>query len=129
VSVARAPEGASPTSASQRPAQVFDDLRCFVTVSRKDETDARMRQVLVTVDEHPSRTLMFGDAFTLELEPGAHLLKANNTLFWKRVPFALEPGEHLEFVAINQPGRMALGFLTLMGVAPLYLKLEKRSVT
>ena len=100
-----------------------------MTVSRKDESDARMRQVVVTVDGHPPRTLMFGDSFTLEVEPGVHLLKANNTLFWKRVSFALEPGEHLEFVAINQPGRMALGFLTLMGVAPLYLKLEKRSVT
>jgi hypothetical protein len=70
---------------------------------------------------------MFGEAFTLEVPPGQHVLKANNTLFWKRLPFTLEPGEHLEFVAINHPGRLALGFLTLMGVAPLYLKIETRS--
>ena len=124
----RAPDGGSPTTASVTPADDTENLRCFVTLSRTHESDARMRQIIVTLDAEPPRTLMFGETVTLEVQPGQHLLKANNTLFWKRVPFAVEPGEHLEFVTINHPGRMALGFLTLMGVAPLYLKIEKRSV-
>jgi hypothetical protein len=110
------------------PDEVTEDLRCFVTVSRKHESDARTRQVVVTLDGERPRSLMFGDGFTVEVQPGQHLLRANNTLFWKRVPFAIEPGEHLEFITINHPGRLTLGFLTILGVAPLYLKIEKRSV-
>ena len=121
----RAPVGGLPAPAPVSPAEATEDVRCFVTLSRTHESDARLRQIIVTLDAEPQRTLMFGETFTVEVQPGQHLLKVNNTLFWKRVPFALEPGEHLEFVTINHPGRMALGFLTLMGVAPLYLKIEK----
>ena len=124
----RAPDGGSPATASVTAADGTGDPRCFVTLSRTHESDARTRQIIVTLDAGPPRNLMFGETVTLEVRPGQHLLKANNTLFWKRVPFAVEPGEHLEFVTINHPGRMTLGFLTLMGVAPLYLKIEKRSV-
>ena len=124
----RAPVGGLSATASAPSAGDTRDLRCFVTLSRTHESDARLRQIIVTLDAEPPRTLMFGETFTVEVQPGRHLLKVNNTLFWKRVPFAVEPGEHLEFVTINHPGRMALGFLTLMGVAPLYLTIEKRSV-
>jgi hypothetical protein len=120
--------GAATTSAPTEPASVTEDLRCFVTISRRHDADARTRQVIVTLDERPPQTLMFGDAFTLEVHAGEHVLRANNTLFWKKVVFALEPGEHLEFVIINKPGRLTLGFLALLGVSPLYLTIEKRTV-
>ena len=87
-----------------------------------------MRQVIVSLDGQAPQTLMFGDGFTLEVQAGHHLLKANNTLFWKKVTFVLEPGEHLEFVMINKSGRLTLGFLAILGVSPLYLAIEKRTV-
>jgi hypothetical protein len=87
-----------------------------------------MRQVVASLDALPARTLMFGDEVTEEVPPGRHILRANNTLFWRKVPFALEPGEHLEFVMINKPGRLTLGFLAILGVSPLYLTIEKRTV-
>jgi len=104
------------------------DLRCHVTLSREHQADAGQRQVLVRLDEGPTSALMFGDRITVEVGPGSHTLRANNTLFWKRVPFAIEPGEHLEFTLINRAGRLTLGFLAVMGVAPLYLDIERRSV-
>jgi hypothetical protein len=104
------------------------DLRCHVTFSRQHQADARQRQVLVRLDEGPTSALMFGDRITVEVDPGSHTLRANNTLFWKRVPFTIEPGEHLEFTLINRAGRLTLGFLAVMGVAPLYLDIERRSV-
>jgi len=128
VTVARGPIGASPTSASIDLDRVSEDLRCFVTISRKHESDARTRQIVVSLDGQPGQTLMFGDGFTVEVPAGQHLLKANNTLFWKKVAFAVEPGEHLEFVMINKPGRLTLGFLAILGVSPLYLKIEKRTL-
>jgi hypothetical protein len=44
----------------------------------------------------PAQTLMFGEAVTLEIKPGTHKLRANNTLFWKSARFNVEPGEHIE---------------------------------
>lgn len=106
----------------------MEDLRCFVTMSRRHETDVRQRQILARIDDDPESTLMFGDVVTCEVQPGTHLLRANNTLFWKRLKFGIEPGEHLEFRLINRSGRFTLGLLAVLGVAPLFLKIERRSI-
>jgi hypothetical protein len=116
-----------PTSAPALP-DLDADLRCLVTISRRDTRDAQQRQVLARIDDGPVSTLMFGDAVTCEVQPGAHLLRANNTLFWKRLRFSIEPGEHLELKLINYAGRLSIGFLAILGVAPLYLKIECRSL-
>lgn len=110
------------------PAATELDLRPLVTISREHAQDAQQRQVLVRIDDGGTSTLMFGDRITVEVTPGSHVLRANNTLFWKRVPFTIEPGEHLEFTLINRAGRLTLGFLAVIGVAPLYLDIERRSV-
>jgi hypothetical protein len=116
---ARAPERVEPET---------NDLRTFVTISRQHDDDVRQRQVIVRIDGGPTATLMFGQTVTFEVKPGLHVLRANNTLFWKKVRFAVEPGEHLEFVLVNRAGRLTIGFLALMGVAPLYLTIERRSL-
>jgi hypothetical protein len=97
-----------------------------VTISRADGRDVRHRQIYARVDEMATHTLLFGDAVTVDLAPGEHRLKANNTLFWKTVPFAVQPGEHLEFVLINRAPRGTMGFLALFGAAPLVLTIERR---
>ena len=117
-----------PAKAPDDPSDLLDELRCLVTVSRDHRADAQQRQVLARIDDGPVSTLMFGERFVVEVKPGEHLLRANNTLFWKRVTFTIEPGEHLEFQLINQAGRFTLSLLVLLGVAPLYLRIERRSV-
>lgn len=104
------------------------DLRAIVTISRDHASDAQQRQVLVRIDSGPTSTLMYGERVTVEVTPGHHLLRANNTLFWKRVSFTIEAGEHIEFTMINRAGRFTLGLLALVGAAPLYLDIERRSV-
>ena len=71
--------------------------------------------------------LMFRDAFTEEIAPGSHRIKTNNTLFWKHLDFTAAPGEHIRFAVINTAGFFALGFLALLGVAPLKLAIERKS--
>jgi hypothetical protein len=104
------------------------NLRSFVTFRRDAENDAKQRQIIVRIDDAPASTLMFGETVTVEVPPGSHVLRANNTLFWKRESFSIEPGEHLEFALVNRAGRLTLGFLALIGVAPLYLDVMRRSV-
>ena len=97
-----------------------------VTVARTADADVRQRQVIVTIDDGQKATLMFGDSVTRDIAPGEHRLKANNTLVTKKVTFTAAPGVHVEFVVTNRAGKLTLGFLSLMGVAPLYLTLERR---
>ena len=104
------------------------DLHSFVTISRQHEADARQRQVLARLDDGPTATLMFGASVTHEVQPGAHVLKVNNTLFWKTLRFTIEPGERLEFVVVNRASRITFGFLAGLGLAPLYMTIEKRSI-
>jgi hypothetical protein len=104
----------------------FDDLRSFVTISRTHPSDIRDRHVYVRLDGKDAK-LLFGEHFTAEAEPGAHELRVHNTLMWKRIKFTLEPGEHLEFIIINSGRWWTWGFAAVLGSAPLFLKVEKRS--
>lgn len=97
-----------------------------VIISRTSPTDVGQRQVVVRLDDGERTNLMFGDTITRDLQPGDHVLHAHNTLVWKRVRFTTAPDERIEFVVVNRPGRFTLGFLSLMGVAPLFLSIERR---
>jgi hypothetical protein len=97
-----------------------------VTVYRTDDEDIRQRQVIARVDDAPAATLMFGESHSTEVAAGPHQLKLHNTLVRKKVDFTAAPGEHVEFDVINKPGRLTLGFLSLLGVAPLFLEVRRR---
>ena len=97
-----------------------------ITIARTADADVRQRQVIVSVDYGPKATLVFGESVSFDVPPGEHKLKANNTLVWKSVPFMAAAGEHVEFVIANRATRFMLGFLSLVGVAPLYLTIERR---
>jgi hypothetical protein len=97
-----------------------------VTLTRTHKKDVGQRQVVVTIDEGEKKTLMFGDTVALDIAPGDHVLKAHNTLVRKSVPFRLSAGEQVTFTLINHPGRFTLGFLALIGVAPLFLTIEEQ---
>lgn len=95
-----------------------------VILTRTDKRDVGQRQVVVTIDDGDKHTLMFGESATIEIPPGDHVLKAHNTLVWKTVPFTVGEGGAVTFTLINHPGRFTLGFLALIGVAPLFLTIE-----
>lgn len=81
------------------------------------------------VDDAPNHVLMFGDTITIDVAPGPHRLRTNNTLFWKSVTFSVEPGEHVEFMLINRciwdGMRGLLEFFA--GAVPLRLQIERRA--
>jgi hypothetical protein len=104
----------------------MDAVVSRVTIRRTSPTDVGQRQVVVRLDDGDQTTLMFGDSFTRDLQPGDHVLHAHNTLVWKRVRFTTAPDEHVEFLVVNRSSRFTLGFLSLMGVAPLFLSIERR---
>jgi hypothetical protein len=97
-----------------------------VTILRTHPKDVGQRQVIVGVDDGPVTKLAYGETAAQDIPPGEHVLKANNTLVWKKIAFTAAPGEHIEFVVANTSSRFTLGFLTLMGVAPLGMTVERK---
>jgi len=117
-----------PFGAADPTVDLRNELRALVTVSRQHPTDFGERQVFVRIDEEPHVALRYGQSFTQEVGPGAHRLRAHNTLFWKTIDFAVEPGEHIEFIVINKGSRWTLGMAAILGAAPLYLRIYRRSL-
>ena len=95
-----------------------------LTVSRDASDDVGDRQIVLSLDSEHWTTLLFGHAATRELPPGSHRLKADNTLFWKTVPFDVGPGEEVRFVVANRKGPGS-GILLLVGAPLYYLRVSR----
>jgi hypothetical protein len=106
----------------------IEDLRSTITISREHPSDCGQRQVFLRVDDGARVVLVFGESFTTDLEPGRHRLRVHNTLMWKTIDFAIEPGEHLEFIVINSARWWTAGMAGVLGAAPLFLRVERRSL-
>ncbi len=105
---------------------LFDELRTLITISRTHASDVGQRQIFVRLDGQPRPPLVYGDSLTIEVQPGAHHLRVHNTLMWRNIRFAVEAGEHLEFVVINTCRWWTYGMVGVLGSAPLFLRVEKR---
>jgi hypothetical protein len=97
------------------------DLRSTICLRREHSSDCQQRQIFVRLDGGERIALVYGDTVTIEVRPGSHHLFAHNTLFWKTVPFAIEPAEHLEFELINSDRWWTAGIVGVFGAAPLFL--------
>jgi hypothetical protein len=89
--------------------------------------DAGQRQVYVDLDGERIATLLDRQSVSVEIAPGPHRVKLNNTLVSKTLEFTATAGETVHYHFANRPGRFGLPFLALMGVAPLFLSVERVS--
>ena len=105
-----------------------DDLRSVVTFVRDHPSDCGQRQVFVRVDGGLRLALVFGEAIDVELRPGLHHFRIHNTLFWKHVHVAIEPGEHLQCRIVNSARWWTAGVVGVIGAAPLFLSVQMTSL-
>ena len=49
----------------------------------------------------------------------------DNTLFWKTIDFDAVPGEDVHFETVNYAGRGFWSLALIIGVAPLFLGVER----
>jgi hypothetical protein len=96
-----------------------------LTVERTSDKDVRQRQIVLVLDGNPFATLLHGESVTRDVAPGHHRLRAHNTLVWKTVEFDITTGETLRFAAVNRAGPGTMALVTLLGVGPLYVTLER----
>ncbi len=103
----------------------MSDPAAHVAVTRTNPADVAQRQIIVSIDGGPKKTLLFGESATFDVEPGEHKLRAHNTLVWKTVRFEIAAGENVTFMVTNKASRWTLGFLAVLGAGPLYLSVER----
>ena len=96
-----------------------------VTVTRTSADDVGFREVFVSLDGEEIAILHSGETVTRAVAPGAHEIRAHNTLFRKREPFELTAGETATFLVINKAGRGTFSILSLLGAGPIYLTLQR----
>jgi hypothetical protein len=101
--------------------ELDESLPASVTVTRTSQQDVQHRQLIISLDGERIAVLLFGDSVTRELDAGPHRLRVSNTLVWRTVEFTLRSGEQAYFEAINRSGFGTYPMLFLLGVAPLYV--------
>jgi hypothetical protein len=97
-----------------------------LTVARNLPIDVQQRQIYITLDGQPWATMLYGQTVTKEIPPGAHKIRANNTLVWKTLSFDAQAGQHVEFDLANRAGKFLLSSLALLGVGPVFLTFEQK---
>jgi hypothetical protein len=96
-----------------------------ITVSRTAPDDIGLREIFVSLDGQSIAILENGQSVTRTVAPGAHEVRAHNTLIRKRVTLDLTPGEHARLLAVNRAGKFTFSVLALLGAGPVYLTLER----
>ena len=77
--------------------------KSVITITRQAPNDVGYREIYVSLDgERPETLLMHGEVLTREVSPGAHRLKAHNTLFVKTIDFTIEPKGRFSLAAAQR---------------------------
>lgn len=120
-----APSGSAPNADDHSPDAISTTSDARITVRRESPDDVGFREIFLSIDGEQVAILRPNESFTKQIAPGAHRLRAHNTLFWKTREVVLQPGEHASFVAINKAGPGTFGFMIFLGASPVYLTFER----
>ncbi|HEY8549053.1 MAG TPA: hypothetical protein VIL35_03775 [Vicinamibacterales bacterium] len=95
----------------------------LLTIHRTADWDEQTRQIICRVDGKRVGQLLYGETLTVEIAPGPHKLRVDNTLFWKTVEFEAEPGAHVHFTVWNRSWGGYYLMIVFIGSSPLGLGL------
>ena len=97
-----------------------------ITVTRNHDSDLKVREVLLWIDEQPFAKLLYQQSVAQALAPGKHVLKASNTMQTKQIEFELSAGEQARFNVANRSG-CGSSMIFMFGAGPIYLRLEREA--
>ena len=96
-----------------------------ITVSRTSPDDIGLREIFVSLDGESIAILENGQSVTRSVAPGAHEVRAHNTLIRKRMQVDVAAGEQVTLLAVNRAGRGTFSVLAFLAAGPVYLTLER----
>ncbi|HEX8476326.1 MAG TPA: hypothetical protein VF666_20160 [Pyrinomonadaceae bacterium] len=101
-----------------------DVLTTQLRVTHKDEGDYTARGIKLRLDDEDLTLLKSGKAIVVEVEPGHHRLRVDNTFHSKTVEFDVKAGEEVHYRIWNKRG-FGSWMVEIFGAGPLYLAIER----
>jgi len=98
-----------------------------VTVLRTSPEDSQQRQVIVKLDGEWIADLVYSYKISRVVAPGPHRLQLDNTWQKKKLEFDVAPGQEVKFQAINKMGKLTWFLVTMLGVGPMYLTVQREA--
>jgi hypothetical protein len=89
------------------------------------ESNVMGRGLRLWLDGEELQALRAGNDLTVEVKPGAHTLRVDNTFKSKTVTFDARPGEQVHYIANNKIGLFGGFLLTVLGSGPMGLVIER----
>lgn len=93
-------------------------------VTHKDEGNHLARGIKLALNGKELTVLKSGKALVIDVQPGHHTLRVDNTFHRKRIAFEIKPGEQVHYRVWNKRG-FGSWMVELFGAGPMYLSLEK----
>ena len=93
-------------------------------VSHPDEGGFLRRPIHLSLDDKQFAVLSSGKETIIEIEPGHHRLRADNTFLPKTVEFDVEAGEQVSYTTWNRRG-FGSWMIEIFGAGPLYLVIQR----
>jgi len=93
-------------------------------VSHPDEGGFLRRPIHLSLDDKQFAVLISGKEVIIEIEPGHHRLRADNTFLPKTVEFDVEAGEQVSYATWNRRG-FGSWMIEIFGAGPLYLVIKR----
>ena len=84
-------------------------------ITRKSDTDIKVRDLYVAIDDGPEQTLKYGGEVELEVPIGAHAILATNRLYKRRLEFDVGQGGDPVVFEVANTARGCAGVLFTVG--------------
>lgn len=95
-----------------------------VTIFRNSPDDTQTRQIKIYLDRQNQGELMYGDSMTLDVAPGAHVLRVDNTWNRQELPIEVQSGDDLQFLTKSSAGKFVWFLLGFLGAGPMHVSIE-----
>ena len=99
-------------------------LSAQLRVTHKDEGDYMARGIKLALDDADLNLLKSGSSTLVEVEPGHHRLRVDNTFHAKTVEFDVRAGEQVHYRIWNKRG-FGSWLVEIIGAGPMYLAIEE----
>lgn len=93
-------------------------------VTHRDEGDYMARAIKLALDGSDLKPLKSGTSTLVEVEPGHHRLRIDNTFHAKTIEFDVRAGEQAHYRIWNKRG-LGSWLVEIIGAGPMYLAIEQ----
>lgn len=101
-----------------------DSVKGQLRITHKDEGDYLARGIKIVLDGEELALLKSGKGLVVDVEPGRHSLRIDNTFHRKTLDLEIKGGEQTHYRIWNKRG-FGSWMVEMLGAGPVYLAIER----